>query len=119
MGQRSTWCSAIRGAWVSTPALLLSEKAPCVKFLAATRIQRNIFVSDRFANKHGELMIILREACELPGSLWALHNQVEVEVFSAEFTRACRSHRQAYYLALLASGETQDTHPRVAVTCMA
>ena len=78
-----------------------------MKFHKATRTQRKLFVSDRFAHKHGELMNILREACAMRGSKWVLHR--DVAEFVELFKSACRTHRQGYFGALLASNETQDT----------
>ena len=106
MGQRSSWCSAIRGSYAVTPALLESNSGPIVKYMDATNITRNLYVSDRFVAKHDELYKILRAACALRGSKWSMYR--DLGQFSPDFEKAVRQHRSNYYAAVLCRDEAKE-----------
>lgn len=105
-GQRSSWAAALRGAYLATPDLILKGTSPHIKYVSPLTIERNLFLSPKFIDKHKELTQLLREACGCAGSKWVIF--ANMDEFNKRFRAAQKTHRHGYYKALITSKESKE-----------
>ena len=99
------WAASLRGAYVSTPDMLIKGCAPHVKYESPISMVRNLFLSPTFVAKHEELTKLVRQATLLAGSKWVIHKSVAN--FNTLFLSA-RKNKHTQFKALAASREKQD-----------
>ena len=92
---------------MSSPALLDNDKAAVVKYDCPLDVQRNIFLSPGFVNKHTELTGCLRKATLMPASKWVILNSVAD--FDRQIIAALKTRRHCYFVALIGKRETKDS----------
>lgn len=100
-----TWVAAIRGATVMSAAFLMDRTGPCIKFKPASRLQRSIYISDSFRNRHGEKYVLLRNVLSaLPRGKFVLITQGEYTATKHNkhvvslVTESDKSHLSAFFL---------------------
>ncbi len=66
-GERCTWCASLKGSYIVDPGFVLDADGrkhhAIVHYTAATTIQRQIWVSERFTLDHRPLWDILKTVC--------------------------------------------------------
>lgn len=62
LGNRSLWAAVLQGAYVVTPGVMLHSKGAAVKYNAALKVKRKIWISGDFEHKRPAVTKVIRDS---------------------------------------------------------
>ena len=105
LGMRSMMFAIAHGCHVITPDALLRGVGAQIKYHPAVQTERHILMTRQFREKHDIAEQVLRSIAAKSGK-WKLYT--DTLPFMALFTKATKTHRAAYFIALVAKGHLED-----------
>ena len=101
IGQRSTICAVVAGAYIIDPSFLKhgAKGGVCVKYKAAKDTKRNFLFTEPFLQKHGSIAHLLRRCASQRAEKWRCFSDVHEHI--PKFIVANRKHCATYWLALV------------------
>ena len=102
-----TWAAALRGSWIVPPSVYLMTTAiPVLKFRAAARVQRKIWISPAFRQAHPRMFLLILETVnKMQGHKWTfIDNMTD---FCNAKARAEKQNAASRALALVTNAEAQ------------
>ena len=109
LSQRSKRYAAINGCSSLSLGLLMEGKGAGLKFKAACKTQRMVWISDMAKARHPALVNIVCEACKARGCKWSIITG-DRDSFLAKFRQQKARNRAAVVLGVVASNENKDHH---------
>lgn len=109
LSQRSKWYAVINGCYCMSVSWLLEGTGPCIKYKAAVKTQRRIWISAMAKDRHPALYNIIEQVCSTRGSKWKVIAGGKDD-FLQMFNQQKARKRAAVVLGVVASKEGKDSH---------